>query len=220
MSPRQSRIVFVLGGGALLILVVVLAVSGVFGGGGGEGTTSSTNTGTTAGSEDLTIVPLAPVSGDSGASGQATFARAGDQPVLQLNLTGLTPAPKGQIYIVWLYNSDSIAFPLARDQADQSGNLTGAAAIPSAVVPLLPQFGCVDVSLASDAQTRAALQAAVKGKTLPAHSGDTVLRGEIPRQGSQPKSGADAQCNLPTGTTGAGAGGTGAAGATGTTPSQ
>ena len=35
-----------------------------------------------------------------------------DQPVLQINLTGLEPAGKDQNYIVWLYNSDAVAFPL------------------------------------------------------------------------------------------------------------
>jgi hypothetical protein len=162
-------------------------------------------------------VPLAPISGGSSAGGQATFARAGDQPVLQLNLTGLSQAGKDQTYIVWLYNSDSVAFPVARDVADQNGNLTGAAAIPSSVVPLLTQFGCIDVSLASNRETQAALQAAVQGKRLPQHSGQTVLRGEIPRQGAEPKSGADSQCNLPAPSGGAGAGGGGAgAGGAGT----
>jgi hypothetical protein len=143
------------------------------------------------------------------------FARAGDQPVLQINLSGLQPAGQGQTYIVWLYNSDGVAFPLARDVANQNGDLTGAAPVPKEILPLLPQFGCIDVSIASNRETQAALQAAVKGKALPQHSGQTVLRGEIPREGSEPASGADAQCNQPAPATGTGATGTGATGADG-----
>jgi hypothetical protein len=210
-----------LGTGALLLLIVVLAIAGVFEGGGDEAGSAQTATG--AAGEDLSIVPLAPVSGDTGATGQAVFARAGDQPVLQINLSGLQPAGKNQSYIVWLFNSDRVAFPLARDVANENGDLTGAAPVPNEVVPLLPQFGCIDVSIASNSETQAALQAAVQGKTLPQHSGQTVLRGEIPREGSEPASGAEAQCEQAapaTGTGGAGAGGLGAGAGEATSPAQ
>jgi hypothetical protein len=215
-SRRQSQIAVALGAGALLIIAVVLAVSGVFGGSDDdEAGGSSTSTATTASNEDLTIVNLAPLGGESGATGQAVFARAGDQPVLQINLSGLQQAAKGQTYIVWLYNSNAVAFPLARDQTDQQGNLTGAAPVPQEIVPLLPQFGCIDVSLASAQQTAAALQEAARGRTLPRHSGQSVLRGEIPRQGSEPASGAASNCEI-TAPQGGGAGGAGQ----GTTPTQ
>jgi hypothetical protein len=219
LSRRQSQVVVGLGAGALLILVAVLAIAGVFGGG-DDASSTQTQASTGPSGEDLSIVPLAPVSGDTGATGQAVFARAGDQPVLQINLSGLQPAGKDQSYIVWLFNSDRIAFPLARDVANQNGDLTGAAPVPNEVVPLLPQFGCIDVSIASNSDTQAALQAAVQGKTLPQHSGQTVLRGEIPREGSEPASGAESQCEQApaTGTGGAGAGGLGGAGAGEATP--
>jgi len=204
-----------LGAGALLIIVVVLAVSGVFGGS-DDGDGGATSTTTTASNEDLTIVTLAPLGGGSSAQGQAVFARTGDQPVLQINLSGLQPAGKGETYIVWLYNSNTVAFPLARDQADQQGNLTGAAPVPQEIVPLLPQFGCIDVSLASARETATALQDAAKGRTLPRHSGQSVLRGEIPRQGAEPASGAAFNCEIAAPQAGSGAG----AGGEATTPTQ
>jgi hypothetical protein len=115
--------------------------------------------------------------------------------VLQINLTGLEPTSNENIYIVWLYNSDRAAFPLARDKVTGNGNLTGAAAIPNEIIPLLPQFGCIDVSLASTAETQRALQQAVDGQGLPRHTGQTVLRGQIPTQsGGSAPTGADAQC--------------------------
>ena len=157
--------------------------------------------------EDLTIVHLTPLDGDSGASGQAVFAQAQDQPLLQINLTGLEPAGQDQNYIVWLYNSDRVAFPLARDQVGENGNLTGAAAIPQEILPLLAQFGCVDVSLASNAETQEALQQAVEGQTLPApQRRDRAARPDPDAARREAPTGADSQCG------GAGAGGGAAAG--------
>lgn len=193
-DPKRSKAIIAIGLLAILVVVIVLVVllTGDDDGDGG----GTTGTETTAANDELTIVQLAPLQEGGQASGQAVFAQTGDQPILQLNLVGLEPAPKGETYIVWLYSSDRAAFPLARDQVQQNGALTGAAAVPQAVVPLLGQFGCVDVSLASNAETRKALQQAVDGQSLPAHSGRTVLRGEIPAApGEQAPSGAASQCD-------------------------
>jgi hypothetical protein len=180
---------------ALLVIVVVLVVLLSGGDDGDDGNGGSAGTETTAGPDDLVIVNLAPLQGGGDASGQAVFAQAGDQPLIQMNLVGLQPAPEGQTYIVWLYADNRAAFPIARDQVQQNGALTGAAAIPQAVVPLIGQFGCIDVSLAPNEETRAALRQAVDGQSLPAHVGQTVLRGQIPSApGEQAPSGADSQC--------------------------
>ena len=126
---------------------------------------------------------------------QAAFGRVGnDQPALRVNIAGLAPTTQDQSYIIWLYNTDQLAFPLGRNQVAQDGNLRGDAVIPNAIVPLLPQFGCVDVSLATVAETQAALKQAVKGRSLPAHTGASVLRGEIPRPGVEVGTGADSDC--------------------------
>ncbi|MGZ5361554.1 MAG: hypothetical protein ACXWZW_08080 [Solirubrobacterales bacterium] len=195
-DPRRSKALVAIGLLAILVIAVVLVVLLAGGDGDGDGDGGETGTETTAASDELTIVQLAPLQEGGEASGQAVFAQAGDQPLLQINLVGLRPAGKGQTYIVWLYSSDRAAFPLARDQVAENGALTGAAAVPQAVVPLLGQFGCVDVSLASNAETRKALQQAVDGQSLPAHSGESVLRGEIPASaGEQAASGAASQCD-------------------------
>ena len=214
---RRSQVLAALVALGLLIVVGVLAIAGVFGGGdGGDGDEQASTTATDA---DLTIVELAPLSGDAGASGQAVFAQAEDQPLLQINLNGLEPAGKGNNYIIWLYNSPEFAFPLARDQVGQNDSLTGAAPIPQEILPLLSQFGCVDVSLASDDETVKAIDGAVEGQALPSHVGQSVLRGEVPTQpGEQAPSGADAQCEgtpPPAGGAGGGAGGAGGDGGTG-----
>ncbi|HZA58121.1 MAG TPA: hypothetical protein VE523_02925 [Solirubrobacterales bacterium] len=198
-APSKRRSQLLVGIGALLLLVVVgvLAIAGVLGGdddgGGGEGTTTAA-----AGAEDLVIVQLAALQSGSEASGQATFAQIQDQPVLQLNLNGLSPTSGEQIYVVWLYASDRAAFPLARDRVTESGTLTGATPIGSDIAPLLGQFRCIDVSLATRAETEAAIRQAVEGgQALPRHTGESVLRGQVPAEpGGSAPSGADSQCEL------------------------
>jgi hypothetical protein len=190
-SAKRSSQVIAIGVGAVVLLVVgALAIAGVFGGG-GDGDDEGTQATAT---DDLTIVELSSL-GATGGSGQAVFAQAQDQPLLQTNLTGLAPTSGDEIYIVWLYNSDRAAFPLARDKVGEDGNLTGAAEIPTEIIPLLGQFGCIDVSLASTSATQKALQQAVKGQGLPRHTGETVLRGQIPAApGESAPSGADSEC--------------------------
>lgn len=209
-SKRGSQLLVAGGALALLVVVGVLAIAGVFDGG-GDDDGSNGATVTDAASADLTIVRLGPLDGASDGSGQAVFAQTEEQPVLQINLSGLAPSPQGETYIVWLYSSDSAAFPLARDRVTENGNLTGAAAIPTEIEPLLGQFGCIDVSLASNRETQQALEQAVEGESLPRHTGTSVLRGQVPSApGEQAATGADSQCDLaapPTGGGGAQGGG-------------
>lgn len=216
-SKRGSQLLVAGGALALLIVVGVLAIAGVFGGDDGDGgsssTTATTTTATGGGNpDDLTIVSLSPLDGASGASGQAVFAQAQDQPVLQINLSGLRPSGDDEIYVVWLYSSEAAAFPLARDQVTGNGNLTGAAAVPTEILPLLSQFGCVDVSLASNKETQRALQQAVDGQSLPRHTGESVLRGQFPSgPGESAPTGSDSQCEVaaPAGDAGGAQGGGG-----------
>lgn len=180
LGAKEHRLPVALIAGALLVLIVVLIVVNPFGGSDNSSSSDQAST-TSSTSGDVTIVKLDPVGGGN-ATGQAVFARVQNQPVLQINLSGLEPTGKDQTYIVWLYNSDKAAFPLARDQVGSDGDLTGAAPIPSQLIGLIGPdgFDQIDVSLASNGETAAALQAAAKSKKLPAHSGTTVLRGQIP----------------------------------------
>jgi hypothetical protein len=191
-SVRNQRLMFGLGAAGLLVIAVVAALV-VFGGddSGGDGTETTATT--TTANEDVTVVNLEPVEG-SEATGQAAFGAVGNQPALRINIAGLEPTTKTENYIVWLYNSSKVAFPLARQQVGDDGNLRGDAPVPNALVSLLPQFGCVDVSLASNKQTSQALKAAAKGQNLPRHTGSSILRGMIPRPGLEVTNGADSDC--------------------------
>ncbi len=176
LGDRDKRLPVILATAALLVIAVVLMVVNPFGGDDGDGGTDESS----SASEDLTIVELQPLQGSS-AAGQAVFARVGDQPVLQINLSGLEPTGKDENYIVWLYNSDDVAFPIARDRVGKDGNLTGTAPIPQELLSLLPQFTQIDVSLASNSDTQNTLKEAAQSQQLPPHTGESVLRGEIPR---------------------------------------
>jgi hypothetical protein len=103
--------------------------------------------------------------------------------VLQVNAADLEPTSKGQVYVVWLYNAANQAFPIAREQVGENGNLSGPAPIPQAVVPLLPQFRFVDISLSTTADVVRVLRRAGRNgaSPIPAYTGNSVLRGQIPR---------------------------------------
>jgi hypothetical protein len=214
LTRRQSQLLVGLGTAALLIVVAVLAVAGVFSGGDGDGageTTTPTST-----DPDLTIVELGPLQVTSQATGQATISQAGDQPFVQVNVSGLEPTSRGETYIVWLYASDQLAFPLGFFPIDQSGDFSGPAPIPAGIAPAVRQFGCVDVSRVAGQEVQRELARAIRRQRLPRYSGETVLRGEIAPSGEQGASGADANCAEAAAAAGEAAGG---AGTPPTTPS-
>jgi hypothetical protein len=199
-DKRRTQLGVGLGALALLIVVGALALAGIFDGGddgSGEGDATTATTASGASTENQAVVRMAPLDEASGATGQAVFAPTQDQPVMELNLSGLEPSAEGQIYVVWLYANDKVAFPIARDRVDESGNLTGGTPLGAEVLALLTQFGCLDVSLASTAETERAIQQAVDGGALPPHTGETVLRGQIPAApGETAPTGADSDCDI------------------------
>ena len=78
----------------------------------------------------------------------------------------------------------------------ENGNLTGAAAIPTEIIPLLPQFGCIDVSLASTRETQRALQQAVDGQGPPRHTGERAARRDPNAGGRHRPDRLDSQCEV------------------------
>ncbi len=187
LGSKNRRLPVVLAAGGLAVLIAVLLITGVVGG--GDDDSSTTDTSTTASNGDLTIVELQPVD-DSGASGQAVFVQAKDQPAVQLNLAGLQPSSNGDAYVVWFYNPPSggnpeVAIPFAFQVADKDGNLTGAAPIPSSLLSALPAIQGIRVSRVSreDEKTLSSFTTK-KSKSPPPYVGETVLEGAIPRTGT------------------------------------
>ena len=93
---------------AALVLIGVLD-RGVFGGDDGDGGGQMETT--AAGGDTGDSRSCAPRRRTGPRRVAVAFAQTEDQPVLQINLTGLAPTSADNIYIVWLYNSERAAFP-------------------------------------------------------------------------------------------------------------
>ncbi|HEX8745264.1 MAG TPA: anti-sigma factor [Thermoleophilaceae bacterium] len=93
--------------------------------------------------------------------GIAVIAQRGDDKSLIVQAR-LKPTGKEEAYEVWLYNSDKDAVSLGAQVTDENGNYQGAGRLPAP----LEKYKYIDVSLEKlDRNT--------------AHSGNSVLRGEI-----------------------------------------
>jgi hypothetical protein len=104
---------------------------------------------------------LNPLGGGDENQGIAVVAQRGDDKSLIVQAR-LKPTGKEQAYEVWLYNNDGDAVSLGAQVTDENGNYQGAGRLPAP----LEKYKFIDVSLEKlDRNT--------------AHSGNSVLRGEI-----------------------------------------
>lgn len=201
LSRRQRQLIGALLAVGALVVAVVLIATGVFGG--DDETTSGPSEprgGNGAGQADtesgITRAVLTPQGGGE-ATGIAVFARVRNVPVLNINLQELEPTPPGQVYVIWLFGSEQRAFPLTQDQVPESGRLAGAAPIPIQLLAALQAgtFHSVDVSLASAAEVRTEVRSSAERGRLPAHIGESVLRGRIVGPGFTAGGGAEEPAN-------------------------
>ena len=127
---------------------------------------------------------LNPTQGGSKDQGIAIVAQRGDDRSLIVQAR-LTPTQKDQAYEVWLYNDDKDAVSLGAQVTDKDGNYQGAGRLPAP----LERYKYIDVSLEKlDRNT--------------AHSGNSVLRGEIaniqaPTEANQPNANGQTAPNQP-----------------------
>jgi hypothetical protein len=189
LAAKERRIPVALGFGAILILVVVLFVTGVFGGGDDDSDAPDTPAAAATSAGDVNTVSLVPPGGGDTPGGQAVFASAEDQPIVQLNMFGLEPSDNNSTYIVWFYNSDTEAVPFAFQSADKDGNITGAAAIPQALVPALPSLQQIRVTKTTADDAEQLVAATKKKGQLPPFVGTTVLEGDLPQAAAAPSGG-------------------------------
>jgi hypothetical protein len=183
LSRGQRQAIAGLLGAGILIVVGVLALTGVFDSGGGSSNSSSSSTNSSqqaSNASGLTRAVLTSQNG-SGAQGVAVFARVRNTPVLQINVTKLKPSGPGEGYVIWLYGGPTQAFPIVRQAVGKSGQLRGAAPVPTQLIQALQQglFNSIDVSLAKNSDVTAALQQARKSQKLPPYAGQSVARGTI-----------------------------------------
>jgi hypothetical protein len=121
----------------------------------------------------VSVIPIPAQQGKKGQSQQGGFA-------LQTEGAHLDPASNGDLYLLWLYKSDSEAAPLGQLTVNDTGNLTGAAALPLQGVLYLQQFPSIRVSKVtqSDAQQLTqAIQARGSKATSAPFAGTPVLEG-------------------------------------------
>jgi len=146
---------------------------------------------------------------------------------LQTNAAHLEPNENGDVYVLWLYQSDTQARPIGRETVDQSGNLNGAAPLPANEILLLQSLQKIRLSRVTQAESQQ-LQQSLQGQgkkapTTVAFVGTPVLEGNgtaLIQQLQQIIQQAQAQAQAQ-GQAGAGAGstgGTGTPGGTGKSP--
>ncbi len=184
LSRKQSRTFAAIGAGAVILLFVVLAITGVFGGGDEDETPAPVSETTADGtvSEDVTTVNLRATDGGD-AGGEALFGIANEtQPFLDLRIAGLEPPPQDQTYVLWFLLSDKEGYPLAPVQVDENGNFDDRFPIPQSALPVVIRTQFVDVSLVDNQALAGDIQKALEGQeVLLEYSGESALRGRIPR---------------------------------------
>lgn len=195
LSAQQKRLISILGGGAIILIAIVLAVTGAFAGG-DSGTDSQSSTdlanGTDANGNETATIPLS-APGKGKAKGQAVIGVAsGDQAYVDIALTGLDPAPKGEAYVVWMLLAKDQGYPLVPIQTTKQGTYQNRFPVSSQVLPIVTRVQDVNISLAKITEIEKEIKkAATKGNPVITRIGDTVLDGPIPRsaQTATPPSG-------------------------------
>jgi hypothetical protein len=196
LTRRQTQTIVVLASVAVLIVVGVLAIAGVFGGSGDDdGAQAAGDTTTSAGTENLTRVPLK-AEGGSGASGSAVFGIANQtQPFVDVKLSGLKQLPQNRTYVIWLLLTPETGYPLSPiAQCGQGGAETQCLRedgtydsrfpIPSPIIPVITRVKFVDVSAAPTKTVAVAInQALRKEEVVIDRPGTSILQGRIPKAG-------------------------------------
>ena len=202
-SRRQSQIAVALGAGTLLIVAIVLAVSGAFGGdddgGGGEDCAEiDTAQAQQAGIPTIGLQAIGPAANaDCPPTGQITLAPLQPQQgqnqnqtpqfALQMNAAELEPTGNGEGYVLWLYRSDTEAFPLGQQTVDASGNLTGGVPLAAQQLLLLQAFQSLRLSRVDAAQQQQIQQSLQNQGRRPvgvvAFVGEPALEGAISELG-------------------------------------
>jgi hypothetical protein len=168
------------------VLVVVIVVTATVGFGGGDsGATTSTTAATTP--QNLASVRLEPPGG-GGASGSAVFGVTSDsQLYVDVELSGLDPAPDGKAYVMWFLLSPKLGYPVPSVlRVSEGGTFRDRITIPATELAIAQRASSLDISLAPVTAIEASIKSAFKQRRLVRKPGSTVLSGRIPasRQGS------------------------------------
>lgn len=187
-QPRDKNMLIAIGGGVVGVIVVVVLAVLLLSGSDGDGDSSSAASGdnTTvaegggSGSREPTTAQLEAVDG-SEASGSAEFGRVEDSLALGIDATGVDPAPKGQIYMVWLADTPQKMLPLTAVVANKAGRIKASYEVPTEAVVYLAsgEFDRLVITRTVNSELRKSLERANQQKDFPTYTGDAVLEGEI-----------------------------------------
>jgi hypothetical protein len=213
-----------------LIAVIALIATGSSGdddGGGGDCNTIDVSQAQEAGVPSIALTAVGPeAEADCPPSGQMTLAPVQAQNgqaqnaqfAFQANAADLEPTADGEVYVLWLYNSDEEAFPLGQQTVDANGNLQGGVPLAPQEVLLLAAFQSVRLSRVSSSeaqgiqQTLQQRQGKQAGQPVP-FVGEAALEGDVAELGlEQLLQQAQAQAGGTQGQQGQGGGGQGAQG--------
>lgn len=184
-QPRDRNMLLAIGAGvAGLIVIVVLGVL-LISNSDGDGDSSSGGETTVAenggsATREPTVAQLAAVDG-SDASGKAEFGRVKDSLALGVKATGVEPAPKGQIYMVWLADTPQKMLPLTALVANKAGRINASYQVPTEAVIYLAsgEFDRLVITRTVNSELRKSLEQANQDKDFPAYTGDPVLEGQV-----------------------------------------
>jgi hypothetical protein len=185
--PRDKNMLIAIGAG--LVAVVVIVVLGVLlisnSDGDGDSSTAASGDGTTvaengSGSREPTLARLEAVDG-SDASGKAEFGRVEDSLALGIRASGVDPAPKGQIYMVWLADTPQKMLPLTAVLANKAGRINASYQVPTEAVVYLAsgEFDRLVITRTVNSELRKSLERANQDKDFPVYTGDPVLGGQV-----------------------------------------
>jgi hypothetical protein len=168
-GKRRTQAILV-GAFALVAIIVVLVLITSSGGGGGDCAPLDTSASQQSGAPTLDLKAVgAAADQDCAPEGQITLVPVQGQGkqqqqlagfALQANANHLEPTENGEVYVLWLFASDQQSRPLGQVTVKDDGNLTGAAPLPTAYLPLLQQ-GSIRISKVSSSDAQQ-LQSALK----------------------------------------------------------
>jgi hypothetical protein len=192
LSQNQTRLIAILGAGAVVLVAALLGITGALGGGDSDATTTTTPTTTSPTTdvdegERLERVRLRSPSGGD-ASGEAIFGLTDtDQAYVDVSISNLDAAPQGRTYVVWLLLNQDQGYPLSPIAVSDQGDFEDRFSIPSAVLPVIARVRFVDVSIAPIDDIRRLVEDAIQNTELVIEKpGETVLTGTVPRAAEEP----------------------------------
>jgi hypothetical protein len=187
-SDSQSRLIFILGGGAVLVIAGVLAIAGAFGGDGSDGdstSASATTTSTASGDGRAVPVQLHPEPG-SDAGGVVVFGLAtAEDPFIEFQVRKLEPATNETAYVLWFLSRGDAGFPLPTPLPVQpDGTLSDRISVPPEILAFIQQASTVAIALNDRKQLDHDINQAVRsGQGALDFPGGTVLSARITGRG-------------------------------------